>query len=154
MGNQKRELLKKPHKNCGRPSKEFISKYGYLPKKLRPKYLVYKNTICYNKYREDWKDTISYEIEQKFNAYKMLLNSERPNMKFTDVGLFNLYQAFRLWSLTNNGIFLVEKLLKYKKENKKILINVKWLGFEETTWEPLDNLKKYVPKLVNELLNN
>lgn len=50
--------------------------------------------------------------------------------------------------------FEVEKLLDINTQDRKILVLVKWVGFdeEENTWEPIQNLgKECAIKLLNDL---
>jgi len=46
--------------------------------------------------------------------------------------------------------FVIEKIIGKKTEKKKILYEVKWKGYDETTFEPRENLLKEVPELVKE----
>ena len=52
---------------------------------------------------------------------------------------------------SDEGVFIVEKILDRKKEGRRILYLVKWEGFEEkdATWEPVSNLGN-VKELVRE----
>ena len=42
----------------------------------------------------------------------------------------------------SNNVYVVEAILDNKKERNKYFFLVKWVGYEETTWEPLENIKQ------------
>ena len=37
------------------------------------------------------------------------------------------------------GIYLVDQVLDYKKDGQKYLFLVQWQGYQEATWEPIEN---------------
>ena len=41
----------------------------------------------------------------------------------------------------------VLKIVSYKDVNDKIWYKAKWIGYNETTWEPLENLKNAIGKI-------
>ena len=41
----------------------------------------------------------------------------------------------------------VLKIVNYKDINNKIQYKVKWIGYNKTTWEPLENLKNAISKV-------
>ena len=41
----------------------------------------------------------------------------------------------------------VLKIISYKNINNKIQYKVKWIGYKETTWELLENLKNAIRKV-------
>lgn len=48
--------------------------------------------------------------------------------------------------------YIIESILGKKKNGKKTLLKIKWLGFDATTWEPLEDIKKDVPDMVQEFI--
>lgn len=40
----------------------------------------------------------------------------------------------------DEDVWIVQELINYKKEGNKDMYEVKWKGFDETTWEPLENI--------------
>jgi hypothetical protein len=44
--------------------------------------------------------------------------------------------------------YVVEKILKKKKIKNKWYYQIKWMSYDETTWEPAVNIRADVPKMV------
>ena len=42
--------------------------------------------------------------------------------------------------LENDSIFVIEKIIGKCEENKEVKYHIKWENYEETTWEPEDNI--------------
>lgn len=45
--------------------------------------------------------------------------------------------------------YVVQNIFNHKEQKTGILVHVKWLGYEECTWEPLESMIVDVPDMVN-----
>ena len=57
-----------------------------------------------------------------------------------DVGKTQSFETFQKRKLDEN-VYQVERVLNVRKQKGKLECEIKWMGYEETTWEPKTNLQ-------------
>ncbi len=131
---------------------EFIERFGKIPKKLRPKFQIYKNTRVCVKYTKNWREIfINQEFLQEFNKYanEVLCNINKDE-KFNDYELFQLFHAFRLKKI-ERGIpkpqkkFIIEKILNMATICGNNYFLVKWKRYPNL--ELLGSRNQYLFKM-------
>lgn len=137
-----------------RPSLEYYNEYQYLPKHLRPKYNVFKNTKLTIKYYDGWKKNLTEKKLIDFEIYKSCVLNYK-DLKINELVEFKMFKAFLLYNLTyKEKLYIVEKLLSIKKKSNKFYILVKWNGYENTTWEPIEVLYRDAPEMLYQFLHD
>ncbi|GMF22311.1 unnamed protein product [Phytophthora lilii] len=95
----------------------------------------------FNKEKARWSKTV-YEIVG-IDGYRVQIRSKNRHTKYkapNDIKLFKSKATDA--KVGKNQVFEAEELLDHKKmKNGKLKYLVKWIGYDDPTWEPQDNLR-------------
>jgi hypothetical protein len=93
----------------------------------------------------------AFEVEDLVSGRRWVRHS-RLIQKYSDKKL-EVTEDLRLQlAHDDQEYFQVESVMNWRRSGRSVELLVNWLGFDEPSWEPMEQLAKDVPQLVKEFV--